>query len=204
MYLCAVCETARVCVMVQSMGRVESACQKWHMLQMRCSFSWLGSSDDGDCLRLPSGAQAGLQQAICVLFFTLECILVCPGEVRPMQDSPAALHAVLVAFASIHQHVPDLQVTGDPNVPQSQLSFKVHITSAVDSKGMRIAQPQRESGFRIPSHHVLDVDVASSAPLVLTGRYQAEGQVARNGFRDPKWVPVQVGCFWPTGPLVSP
>ena len=36
----------------------------------------------------------------------------------------------------------------------------------------------------------MDGNLAERAPLQPLARYQAEGQVARTGFRDPKWVPL--------------
>ena len=84
------------------------------------------------------------------------------------------------------------QVTGDPNVPHSQLTFRVHFTRPINAHGERIPHPESELNFQIPADHVVDVNVAACPPLVVRGRFEAEGQVARVKFRDPRWVPLQV------------
>lgn len=78
----------------------------------------------------------------------------------------------------------------------SELSFRADLTRPVDPSGHALPSPAREPSFSVPSHHSMDVSLAANTlPLVPVCRFEAAGQVARPGFKDPSWVPVQVLVF---------
>ena len=68
-----------------------------------------------------------------------------------------------------------LQVTGDPNVPHSELTFRVRLTRPVDTSGTVLASPTPEPDFRVPPHHSMDVNLHAAPPLQPLARYQAQG-----------------------------
>lgn len=129
-----------------------------------------------------------------------ECVQAMASAERHVID-PAAAAADAVSHSSCtheccviecgqagHIRFVAAQITADPNVHHSELTFRVHLTRPIDRAGDLLEQPQQEHAFALPVNFTTDVEFTGAPSLQLIGRYEAEGQVARKGFREAKWV----------------